>query len=46
MVTGGRAVTEEESRQAQPERETRSAREKELFPDYYVRKGRERGGRE
>ena len=43
---GGRAASEEESRQAQPQRETRPQLEKELFPDYYQRKQRERGGRE
>lgn len=44
--SGGRAANEEESRQLQPQRETRPQREKELFPDYFERKQRERGGRE
>jgi len=46
VENGGRTVNEEESRQVQPERETRPQREKEMFPDYHQRKQRERGGRE
>jgi hypothetical protein len=43
---GGRAATEEESREMHPERETRPTSEKISFPDYSERKRRERDGRE
>jgi len=41
---GGRAESEGVSRQAHPERETRSQSEKERFPDYFTRQ-QQQGGR-
>jgi hypothetical protein len=43
VQNGGRANTQEESRQAQPHRELRPQLEKDLFPDTPKK---ERGGRE
>jgi len=40
---GGRAESEGVSRQAHPQRETRSQPEKERFPDYYQKQQKERG---
>jgi hypothetical protein len=41
--TGGRADSEEVSRQMHPERETRPQLEKEHHPDWFERQKRERG---
>jgi hypothetical protein len=40
---GGRAETEDVSRHNHPERETRPALEKLLYPDFYEKQQRERG---
>jgi hypothetical protein len=43
VASGGNAESEDVSRHNHPERETRPQLEKELHPDYFQRKQRERG---